>query len=76
MQVPRCLQCIILRNSIKTVFFSCKSSKLALLIFAMIKAPKDQEGPYGFPAALVGEYPPFEKDLVHRMPKRWSHLPD
>ena len=24
----------------------------------MIKAPKDQEGPYGIPAALVGVYPP------------------
>ena len=39
-------------------FFQCKSSKFALLIFVMIKAPKDQEGPYGIPAVLVGVYPP------------------
>src|SRR5579862_2364805 len=32
-----CLLCIISRNSIKTVFFSDKSPKFALLIFTMTK---------------------------------------
>ena len=27
----------------------------------MIKAPKDQEEPYGIPAALVGVYPPLRR---------------
>ena len=42
----------------------------------MIKAPKDQEGPYGIPAALVGVYPPPGRIWCNKMLKRCSHLPD
>ena len=42
----------------------------------MIKAHKDQEEPYGVPAAPVGVYPPLGRIWCNKMLKGCRHLPD